>query len=371
MHVVFLTQTMNVHSGWGRYAFETVTRVRKRGMTTTALVEEPSGDDQEHVLLAGAVSSLPRALKSVTAVRSFIKKADVIHALDAYPYGLIAALANVGINKPLIMSAVATYAIYPLVNRKLRPLMKWAYRRADIITPITNYTGEKIRELVTALPTLERVMLGVDANDFCIVEKPTNNEDKPYLLSVGALKKRKGYHFVIPALAELKKDFPSLKYIIVGDNSDQSYVSFLQELMIKYGVAGMVEIRGSVKENELRALYADCEAFVLIPENSRTNFAGFHLVFLEANALGKPVISGQGFGAEEVIENGGNGFLVPPGDTVALVKCLRSLLADESLQRQMRLNSRSFAVNHDWEKTVTDYLSLYHKICKTDKVLCS
>lgn len=370
MHVVFLTQTMDTRSGWGRYASETITRLRRRGITATVLVEQPSGDINEYAILTGAISSLPHALWSVASARSFIKKADIIHALDAYPYGFIAALANVGIGKPLVMSAVATYAVYPLVNRRLRPLMKWAYRRADIITPITNYTGERISGLMTSLPPIERVMLGVDANDFCIAEKSMDDRITPYFLSVGALKKRKGYHFVIPALAELKKDFPLLKYIIVGDTSDQSYVSFLKELIIKYSVTDMVEIRGLVNEDELHDLYAGCEAFILIPENSPTNYAGFHLVFLEANAIGKPVISGKGFGAEEVIKDGYNGFLVPPGDTAALVKCLRCLIIDESLRQQMRLNSRSFAIGQSWEKMVEGYLSIYNRVYQANKALC-
>jgi glycosyltransferase involved in cell wall biosynthesis len=62
---------------------------------------------------------------------------------------------------------------------------------------------------------------------------------------------------------------------------------------------------------------------------------GFGLVFLEAMALGKPVIAGSFGGAPEIVQDGIIGFLVDPDDRDALSRRLIQLLKDEELRRKM------------------------------------
>ena len=52
---------------------------------------------------------------------------------------------------------------------------------------------------------------------------------EPLVLGVGAVKRRKGYHVTIEAVAELKDEFPFLRYLIVGDTSDRRYVESLRQ----------------------------------------------------------------------------------------------------------------------------------------------
>lgn len=59
------------------------------------------------------------------------------------------------------------------------------------------------------------------------------------------------------------------------------------------------------------------------------------MVFLEANAAGKPVIGGRSGGTAEAIVEGETGFLVDPGDERALEVALRKLLTDDGLRRRM------------------------------------
>jgi len=62
---------------------------------------------------------------------------------------------------------------------------------------------------------------------------------------------------------------------------------------------------------------------------------GFGLVFLEAMALGKPVIGGAHGGIPDVIEDGVTGSLVPHGDVPRLSIALESLLLDPVRAREM------------------------------------
>jgi hypothetical protein len=62
---------------------------------------------------------------------------------------------------------------------------------------------------------------------------------------------------------------------------------------------------------------------------------GFGLVFLEAMAFAKPVVGVAFGGVTDLIENGVNGLLVPPGDTDQLRAALGRLLGDKSLCTEM------------------------------------
>jgi glycosyltransferase involved in cell wall biosynthesis len=46
---------------------------------------------------------------------------------------------------------------------------------------------------------------------------------------VGEVKRRKGYHITIEAVAQLKHEFPALRYAIVGDTGDRKYAESLRQ----------------------------------------------------------------------------------------------------------------------------------------------
>ncbi len=360
--ILLLTQTTKPTSGWGRIADELSRRLVSRGYEPVIATEDDSSINCPPYLLKNALPSLKSALQAGYRIRSLVKNCDLIHALDAYPYGLIGALANIGINKPLAITAIGTYAIMPLESRKLRPFMVWAYRRATIILPIVNFTMQELRKKVTHLPRLERVLLGVDASQFTPIILAKRATDRPYFLSVGALKKRRGCHVAFPALALLKVRHPNVQYILAGDDSDHNYVNFLRSEIVKYHLEDIVVIKGFTPPDEVRRLYEQCTAFVLIPENSPTNFAGFHLVYLEANAMGKPVVGAKGYGSEETVIDGKNGFLVSPHDPAGLAEILNRLLTDDNLLSQLAHGSREMAESLSWDKTVDAYCGYYTEI---------
>ncbi len=62
---------------------------------------------------------------------------------------------------------------------------------------------------------------------------------------------------------------------------------------------------------------------------------GMPLVVLEAWAAGVPVIASRIGGLPEMIDDGRNGVLFPPGDDVALMEVMANLLADEEFARRL------------------------------------
>jgi phosphatidylinositol alpha-1,6-mannosyltransferase len=159
----------------------------------------------------------------------------------------------------------------------------------------------------------------------------------PVLLTVGRLDCRKGHDMVVAALPLLLKEFPALRYVIVGEGPEREK---LAELAREKGVAERVLFAGFQPDERLAAYYRACDVFIMHNRALENDVEGFGLVFLEANACGKPVVGGRSGGAVEAVVHGVTGFLVEPNDAQGLVQTLRKLLGDSALRREMGMAGR-------------------------------
>jgi glycosyltransferase involved in cell wall biosynthesis len=64
---------------------------------------------------------------------------------------------------------------------------------------------------------------------------------------------------------------------------------------------------------------------------------------IEAMAMGRPIIATMVPGCRDTVEEGGNGFLVPPGDSCALVSAMERFVLDPDLIERMGQRSRQIA----------------------------
>jgi glycosyltransferase involved in cell wall biosynthesis len=78
-------------------------------------------------------------------------------------------------------------------------------------------------------------------------------------------------------------------------------------------------------------------------------------------ACGLPAIACQGSGAAEVVISGQTGFLVPPGDAIALAEAIRSLLLDDSLRTKMSRAAREHVVRSAHSKHCLDQLEAFYR----------
>jgi phosphatidylinositol alpha-1,6-mannosyltransferase len=103
---------------------------------------------------------------------------------------------------------------------------------------------------------------------------------------------------------------------------------------------------GKLPENELMAAFSIADIF-LMPNRALENgdIEGFGIVFLEANAFGKPVIGGNTGGVVEAIEDGVSGILVDSEDPNAVKNAIVRLLKDDSIREKMGRQGRERVVN--------------------------
>ena len=115
----------------------------------------------------------------------------------------------------------------------------------------------------------------------------------------------------------------------------------------------------------LKELYDRADIFVF-----PTQADCFPIAIIEAMAAGLPVIATDVGALREEVEDGVNGFIVPPSDASAIVGAVRSLLNDESKRKAMAISSRRIAEERfDAHRNYGAVLSLMKDICSVKNEL--
>lgn len=84
---------------------------------------------------------------------------------------------------------------------------------------------------------------------------------------------------------------------------------------------------------------------------------------IEANAIGRPIITSNSVGCKETVIDGYNGFLIYPKDIDALTEKLDILLSNNELRCTMGKNSREYAERYfDIEEVIERHLNIYNEL---------
>ena len=177
------------------------------------------------------------------------------------------------------------------------------------------------------------IQQGVDADKIIMVPlafepslQSTVSDRKPLkeftVLFLGAVILRKGIQYLIEA-ARLLKDFP-VKFIVAGP------IGITEEALAR--VPSNMTFTGKVNRSRVPEYYTGADIFVL-----PTLSDGFALTQLEAMSYGLPVIATHNCGA--VVQEGINGFVIPPADPTTLANRILTLYQEKDLLDEMRVRA--------------------------------
>ena len=128
---------------------------------------------------------------------------------------------------------------------------------------------------------------------------------------------------------------------MVGDGPQREY---LQRLSAKLNLSDIVRWEGAHPKPLI--YYEAADVFVMTPKEVGGDVEGYGIVYLEAGALGLPVIGSRTGGVVEAIDHGETGLLVNPGDPEGLAKAIIALLEDEKLREKLGKRGREKAKQH-------------------------
>lgn len=218
--------------------------------------------------------------------------------------------------------------------------MCFALRHADHILANSDFTrdtlvsliGVRPEQIVMTYPTVdvERLRPGLPHED--LRESIGLNANQHLVLSVGRLQRRKGFDQVVRALPGLLKRGLDVHYAIVGIGEDRDYLLGLAE---DAGVSERLHLLGHVDSDDLPRWYNACDLFAMPNRDINGDTEGFGLVYMEANACGKPVIAGRAGGTGSAVEDGLNGLRVDGESVEAVVGGIAHLLEKPEEARRM------------------------------------
>jgi glycosyltransferase involved in cell wall biosynthesis len=198
-----------------------------------------------------------------------------------------------------------------------------------------------------------------------VIPNGINFDDLPYnigkqntdkmILSVSNLVHTKGIDFNLYAIKNLLKKHPTLTYNIIGEGAEMQN---LKKLVKNLNIEKQVNFLGRKPNNEVLKYMAECTIFCLPSWNE-----SFGIVYLEAMALGKPVIGCKGEGIEDFVEHTINGILVKPKDVDSIVEALEFLLTNPKAAESMGVNARFHVLeNYTWDKNAEKTFEVYNEI---------
>lgn len=149
---------------------------------------------------------------------------------------------------------------------------------------------------------------------------------QPVLGVVAHLSEKKGHRYLIAALPELRRRFPGLACLMLGEGALRPELEAQAQAL---GVGGAVRFLGFREEAVALMQLMDV---VVLPSVAKE---GLGVALIEAAFLGKPGVGSDCPGIDEVIVPEETGLLVPPADSDALAAALGRLLGDAELRHRL------------------------------------
>lgn len=324
------------------------------------LLAAPPGAPLARLAAEGGIPVLPWSLRGeadpVAAFRIFrwarregvaLLHAHTAHALTP---ALVAGL-------PGGLPVVATRRVsFPLRG----PLSRWKYRRASAVVAVS---GAIAGQLAAAGVPAERLRVIHSAVDLGrLLPLPSREEARRRLGLSGrdrvlgvaaALARHKGHAVLFEALADLSAAQPHLVVLLAGEGP------LRRELEDRARRRGLpVRFLGHLQD--LRDFYASLDLLVL-PSLSGEGSPG---AVKEAAAAGVPVVATRVGGTEEVLREGREALLVPPGDTRSLALAILRLLEDRELAGSLAARARERSLAFGMDRMAEAYLELYGLLTK-------
>ena len=168
------------------------------------------------------------------------------------------------------------------------------------------------------------------------------------VLLVSRLERWKGVHVAIEAAAEVLARFPDAVFVHAGGRQlgDHGYAETLWAQ--GSGLGDHWRFLGHVPPEALATWYRAADVFVH-PNDPNVGTEGFGMAVVEAMAAGLPVVVSALGGPVEIVTQGVDGILVPPGDAAALARAVSELLGDPAARARLgsaaRIRAAAFSAD--------------------------
>lgn len=293
-------------------------------------------------------------------IRKIIKKQNIniVHAHCELSQ-LYTGLATLGLKIAVVgtfhRSDIKKYSASinnTLIKLMMKKFVAVSCSRLNLLTNNLKYPSPHCHVIhggtaVTAMPNSEQIL--------ATRAKLKIASEQVALVSAGHLGKIKGHQDTITALAKCIETFPNIHLYIAGDG-EQEEKNRLKKQIEKYNLNEKITLLGQV--NNVKEWLTACDIFIQPSIDE-----AFGLVFIEAGAQAKPVISTSVGGIKEIVVNNETGLLVSPSSPKDLYLAISKLIESPLLRKQMGEQGYNRVKNKfSLENMAQQYVSIFTQI---------
>lgn len=212
---------------------------------------------------------------------------------------------------------------FPGIDPRIIEREEAEYEEADVITVPSTFAFRSFVDSGVSELKMRLVPYGVDLNAFYSCTPRSKGEFR--VLFVGGVTVRKGIHYLLEAFEQVQSGNKHLT--LVGSISPE-----MDTIVASARDCEHITVAGHMRQDRLKEIMSASDVLVLPSVED-----GFGLVLAQAMACGCPVIASENTGAQDLFEDGKEGFIVPSYDADAIADRLQRLADDFELRERMSL----------------------------------
>ncbi|MBL8028288.1 MAG: N-acetyl-alpha-D-glucosaminyl L-malate synthase BshA [Fibrobacteres bacterium] len=286
-------------------------------------------------------------------------KLDIMHVHYAIPHAVAALLCGqmMGKKRPKIVTTLHGTDVTLIGSlASLKGMTKFSIDNSDGVTVVSEYLLRKTIEVFDPEREIKVITNFFDPADFNRDKKEANLrpgvKGEKKIIHISNFRKVKRIPDVIEIFRIISSNIPARLYL-VGEGPETCVA---REIIRKHSLTDKVEFLGPLYD--IAPVLSNADLLLQVSDHE-----SFGLTSLEALACGVPVIGTSGSGISEVVDDGQNGFLSTPGDTVKMGADALKLLSDTALWSSFSANGAESTIKRfAADKIIGKYESFYNDI---------
>lgn len=282
---------------------------------------------------------------------------DLVNSHFAVPSSIGALPLRYIRRKPHIVTLLGSDVYNPFEYKRpleiIRPFLRFLYNSADLLIAPSDELRQRCYQRGTQNPILV-IPHGIDLD---LYMKAKRTVDVGSIVCVSRLIPRKAHQYLISAVPYILQDFPKAKLCFVGDGPDEGQ---LKNGVKNLGIQKNVHFTGWLSKKGIIKKLATADIFAL-----HTLHEAFGLVYLEAMALGKPVVTTTEGAGQEVV--GDAGLYVPSRNSKALAQGIVELITNRELRDKKAEKGLKRVRMFRWDAIVQQYAKIFKKLIEKEK----
>lgn len=282
-------------------------------------------------------------------------KPDLLHAHYATSYGIVGALTGF---HPYIITGLGTdLLISPGSSFLYRMLIRYALKRADWITVMSEQMQEAVMKLLPEANKLSIVRFGIDPEIFHPKGRnvPT---DKFVITSTRNFEPVYNIELLLNALGQIKTKISNLSVNLIGAGTLRSK---LEKMTIDLGLSHIVKFHGKLQQPEIANILRQSHLFATTSLSDGNNVS-----LNEAMACGTVAIATDIAANREWVRNEVNGFLVPTDKPEILAEKIVYVYNNypELERKTVTFNEKIIAEKALWQTNMAMVGNKYRELCQ-------